>query len=275
MGWSGIRIGAAGVRRFRPRPGIVWVCAVFALTTAGGARAMGPPRVLVDTPTAGTVSAGSFDTRCKAFPGGGLELRVDIGLAHWLSLGGSYGGLQIIGDGDPDWNPEPGFSAKVRLIEEDYFLPALALGVDTQGAGYWDKARDRYQYKSRGIYAVVSKNYAWYGDLTLHGGVNRSFEGDDENLNPFVGLEKSLGGFWSLALEYDSALNDDRDDGAYGKGRGYLNGAVSWNLSPEMQVRLVVRDMLRNSESVDPGLSDVVVDEGWGREVSFSYVERF
>jgi hypothetical protein len=249
--------------------------AVFALSSAVPAGAMGPPRNLVDTPTAGTVAAGTFETRSKVFPGGGLELRVDIGLANWLSLGGSYGGLQIIGDGDPDWNPEPGFAVKIRVIEEDYFLPALALGVDTQGSGYWDAHRERYQYQSRGIYAVVSKNYAWYGDLTLHGGMNRTLEGNDPNLNPFLGLEKSLGGYWSLALEYDSAFNDDRNDGAYGKGRGYLNGAVSWNLSPEMQVRLVVRDMLRNSEAVEPGLSDVVVDEGFGREFTFSYVERF
>jgi hypothetical protein len=42
-----------------------------------------------------------------------------------------------------------------------------------------------------------------------------------------------------------------------------------------MELRVVVRDMLGNAESVDPTFSDVVVDEGWGREFAFSYVENF
>jgi hypothetical protein len=268
---NGIRNG--GTRTWRWLTAIAMSAAV--LPGAAGAQERAPAQWVVDTPTAGTSTVGAFETRAKAFPGGGLEVRVDVGLAHWLSLGGSYGGLQIIGDGDPDWYPEPGFALKLRVMQETFFLPGVAVGLDTQGGGYWDSARDRYQYQSRGIYAVASKNYAWYGNLTFHGGINRSLEGSDENLNPFVGVEKSVGRFGGLSLEYDSALNDNRDDGAYGKGRGYLNSAVTWNVSPQMQVRFVMRDMLRNAESVDPGLSDVVVDEGWGREFTFSYVERF
>jgi hypothetical protein len=250
------------------------VAAIFLMGTAG-AQGRAPSRTLIDTPTAGTNEPGSFETRTKAFPGGGLELRVDVGLAHWISVGGSYGGQQIIGDGGPDWNPEPGYSLKIRVLQEDWVFPAVAVGIDTQGAGFWDGARDRYQYQSRGVYAVASKNYAWLGDLSLHGGVNRSFEGSDENLNPFVGAEKSLGPWAGLALEYDLGLNDNRDDGVYGRGTGYLNAALSWNLSPEMQVRFVLRDMLRNAESVEPGRADRVLDEGWGRELTFAFMERF
>jgi hypothetical protein len=249
--------------------------AALFLTGTSDAQGRAPSRNLIDIPTAGTNDPGTFETRTKAFPGGGLEVRLDVGLAHWISVGGSYGGQQIIGDGDPDWNPEPGYALKVRVLQEDWVFPAVAIGVDTQGSGFWDADRDRYQYQSRGLYVVASKNYAWLGDLSLHGGVNRSFEGDDENINPFVGVEKSLGPWAGLALEYDPALNDNRDDGVYGRGTGYLNAAVSWNLSPEMQVRFVVRDMLKNAESVEPGRADRVLDEGWGREFTFAYTERF
>jgi hypothetical protein len=38
-----------------------------------------------------------------------------------------------------------------------------------------------------------------------------------------------------------------------------------------MELRIIVRDMLKNSELSDPGRSDVVVDEGWGREVALTY----
>ncbi|NNE43586.1 MAG: hypothetical protein HKN12_05220 [Gemmatimonadetes bacterium] len=272
MGWNGIRGGTVTFTQ-----GLVLAgAALLALVPAAGrAQVQTPARHVVDTPTAGTSPVGAFETRTKAFPGGGLEVRVDIGLTHWLSLGGSYGGLQIIGDGDPDWNPEPGFAVKLRVMQETFFLPAVAVGVDTQGGGYWDSARDRYQFQSRGIYAVASKNYAWYGDLTFHGGLNRSLEGSDENINPFLGMEKSIAGLWAISLEYDSALNDNRDDGAYGKGRGYLNGALSWDVSPQMEVRFVVRDMLRNAEPAAPEFTDVIVDEGWGREFTFTYIERF
>ncbi|GJM45555.1 MAG: hypothetical protein DHS20C21_23970 [Gemmatimonadota bacterium] len=235
-----------------------------------------PSRSIVDTPTAGLVPTGTFETRARIFPGGGVEVKLDVGIADWLSVGGSFGGLQIIGDGEVDWYPRPGFALKTRLIEETFTMPAVAFGVDTQGAGFYDEGRSRFQYKSRGVYGVLSKNYDLWGDFSVHGGINRSLEEkDDKDPNVFVGAEKSLGPVLALSMEYDLASNDNRDDGAYGKGRGYLNAMLGWSVAPQMEIRLVVRDMLDNSEAVDPSLSDVVVDEGWGREFTFSYTESF
>jgi len=199
-----------------------------------------------------------------------------VGLLSWLSLGGAYGGTQLIGDGRPDWYPEPAFALKLRLLQEDYVYPALAIGIDTEGRGHYDTERGRYQYKSRGIYAVLSKNYSWYGDFSVHGGLNRSLEeGNAEQVNPFFGLEKSLGSAVGLALEYDVALNDRKVDGAFGKGRGYLNAALRWASASGMQFQFTVRDMLKNSETPDPMQSDVIVDEGFGREFTLSYLESF
>ncbi len=235
-----------------------------------------PARSLIDTPTAGLMPAGTFETCTRVFPGGGVEVRLDIGVQDWLSIGGAYGGLQIIGDGEPDWYPEPGFFLRVRTVQETYVLPAIAIGIDTQGSGYYDRSRDRFQYKSRGVYLVASKNYAWLGDLTWHAGVSRSLEeSDDRDITPFIGLQKSIASKWGLMLEYDLAVNDNRKDGAFGRGRGYLNSGLSWALAPQVEIRLVVRDMLNNSEPIDAEHSDVIVDEGWGREISFSFLESF
>ncbi len=272
-GWDGTRRGARAA-------GLSISLGVAAIAGAGagsaGAQGLALSRTLVDTPTAGVLSAGAFETQARVFPGGGLEVRLDIGLGRWLTLGGAYGGVQIIGDGEPDWYPEPGFALKVRILEESWTLPAVAFGIDTQGAGFWDESRERFQFKSRGVYAVASKNYAWLGDLTFHGGVSRSLENrDDRDATPFTGVEKSVGGAWGLALEYDLGANDNREDGVYGKGRGYLNGVIRWSVAPDMEIRFVLRDMLDNSETVDPEFKDVVADEGWGRELSFSYMETF
>ncbi|MDP6461090.1 MAG: hypothetical protein QF819_06390 [Gemmatimonadota bacterium] len=235
-----------------------------------------PSRVLVDSPTAGLLPPGTFESRARVFPGGGVEFRVDIGLQDWITVGAGFGGLKVIGDGEPDWNPHPGILMKVRVAEETYTMPAFVMGVDTQGAGYYDTGLARYQFKSRGVYAVLSKNYAVGGDLSIHSGVSRSLEDlDDSDPTLFVGAEKSLGDAWSMVLEYDLATNDDLSDGVYGRGRGYFNAAFRWSLAPDVEVRFVIRDMLRNSEKLDPGLAEVLVDEGWGREFTLSYAESF
>jgi hypothetical protein len=231
-----------------------------------------PPRLLVDIPTAGLLLPGSLETRARAYPGGGVEGRFDIGLPWRINVGAAYGGLQIIGDGDPEWNPHLGLSAKIRVNDESYSLPAFAIGVDTQGSGFYDKDLDRYQFKSRGLYAIASKNYDWLGNFTVHGGMSRSFEDEDDG-DPtiFGGFDKSLGPYAGLVLEYDAALNDNKGDGVYGRGRGYLNGALRFSLATVVELRFVLRDLLRNTESEEAEYSDVVIDEGVGREFHLSY----
>ena len=233
----------------------------------------GPTPYLVDVPTAGLPLDRAIESRGRVFPGGGMEVRFDAGVLDRVSIGAAYGGLQVIGDGDPRWYPRPGLALKVRALEETWTLPAIAAGVDTRGSGVWDRSRNRFQYKSRGLFAVASKNYRFLGDFALHGGASRSFESrDDGDPTLFGGVEKSLGPNAGIALEYDVGANDNRRDGVYGRGRGYLNAALRIRTGARMEFRIIVRDMLKNSELSDPGRSDVVVDEGWGREVAMTYV---
>lgn len=201
-----------------------------------------------------------------------MEVRVEVGIIDWLSLGGAYGAQQVIGDGDPVWNPRPGLAAKIRVFEESFAWPAIAVGIDTQGSGFYDEDRERYQFKSRGPWIVASKNYAWLGDVTFHGGVSRSLEDrDDGNPTVFGGVDKTLGPYVGLGFEYDAALNDDSDNGVYGRGRGYLNAALRIALAPEVEVRIVLRDLLRNTETASAEFSDLIEDEGVGREFQLSY----
>lgn len=235
-----------------------------------------PSRRLVDVPTAGLVPRGSYDARIGILPNGGVQGWLDVGLARWVEIGASYGGLEIVGDGAPDWNPRIGLACKIRAVEETYTIPAFAFGIDTQGTGFYDEDLERYQFKSRGIFALVSKNYEWLGDFGIHGGVSRSLEDrDDGNPTIFGGIDKSLGRFAGLLVEYDAAWNDDADDGVYGRGLGYLNAALRITLVPQVEVRLVARDLLQNTESGSGEQSDLVADEGVGREVDFAYRVSF
>ena len=81
------------------------------------------------------------------------------------------------------------FRARLRIIEESFALPGVAVGFDSQGFGYYDETTERYQVKSKGFYAVASKHYAFLGMMAFHGGVNYSLEdGDGEDaINLFFG----------------------------------------------------------------------------------------
>jgi hypothetical protein len=262
------------------RPGAWFLC--LAVTSAASAFAQspeasfaGPSIHLVDSPTSALPPHGAIVSRGRVFPGGGVELRLDAGLMDRVSLGIGFGGLQVIGDGDPDWDPAPGWALRARVLDETWTLPAFALGVDTRGAGTWDEERDRFQFKSRGLYVVASKNYSFLGDLSLSGGASRSFESEDDgDPTGFVGIEKSLGARAGIAVEYDLASNDNRDDGVFGRGRGYLNASLRFQPAPPVELRFVIRDMLDNSELDDPTRTDVIADEGWGREVSLSWMSK-
>jgi len=125
---------------------------------------------------------------------------------------------------------------------------------------------DRYLIKSPGFFAVASRNYAWLGNMSLHGGVNYSLErgDDDSDLNAYVGVEKSVGTALSLSGEYNLASNDS-DGSALGKGRGYLNFAIRWSTGGGMTLALNIKDVLRNLRGV----------ESINRTVRLEYVKFF
>ena len=74
------------------------------------------PRKLVDCPTAGLLPRGSFDFDIRMYGNGGLVTTIDVGLMHRFMIGMSFGGENVIGDGEADWNPGIDFLAKYRLI---------------------------------------------------------------------------------------------------------------------------------------------------------------
>ncbi len=242
-------------------------------------------RRLVDCPTAEILERGSYAFNTVVYPEGGALVGIGIGLLHNLSVGFTYGGLEVIGSGEPDWNPRVEFQARLKLIEESFALPAIALGFDSQGFGryfeeYPDKRAEpdpdlrapveRYQVKSKGFYAVGSKHYAFLGTLGLHGGINYSLENDDdEALNFFFGVEKSLSPEMSLLAEYDMAINDNEDNEAFGEGFGYLNIGLSWIFAERLRIEVDLRNLLENSEGYFKEVGQ------WSRGIQIEYLEFF
>jgi len=228
-----------------------------------------PPRELIDAPTAGTLPRGCFDIVMRVYANGGIIGKTSIGLSNRFMLGMSYGAEHIISDVPANENPRIEFNVKLRLINEEYFMPAVALGFNSQGNGAYLEDRERYAFKSKGFYGVISRSFYMYKWVVGgHVGINYSLENDvDDETEPtlFIGAEGRFSYDIGLALEYDIGLNDDGSDIGYAKGRGYLNAGIKWLYSENLSLEFIFKDLLQNRQEVST----------IGRELRFTYIEFF
>jgi hypothetical protein len=224
-------------------------------------------RWIMDTPTAGMLPRGSFDLDMRTFSQGGLQATLGIGLMDRFSVGIGYGAASVLTDTMPDYNPRLEFELKFRLLEESPELPAFAVGFSSQGYGPYDSDKKRYMVKSPGFYGAFSKNFKIYSNPAgLHGGVNYSLENEkDSDPDVFIGFNADLGADMMYLAEYDLALNDNKRDGDYGLGRGYLNMGLVWYMTDDLSLEFDLRNLLRNRRDAS------AID----REARLVYVEFF
>jgi len=256
---------------------ILTITAVLALYIAAGAQTASPPAIgevaqdmqprnIVDLPTAGLPPRAGFYVETDIYSDGGVMVALGVGFARYFSFGISYGGLGVIGSGDPDMNPEPGVNLKARLIDESFVVPAVAIGFDSQGRGPYLDGEDRYLVKSRGVYAVASKNWDLLGPFSLHGGISYSLEQeDDRDPTLFLGVIKSFSGFLDLTVEYDFATNDNEGDESFVEKRGFLNASAVWHVNENFSIGFEVRD-IATEDKVD--VEDL---REWNRGLSIEY----
>ncbi len=257
---------------------------LFVLGTAlgiGGSAALFPRAVraelpamplrldLIDTPTAQLLPRGTYEFSLRLLGGGSAIGGARVGMLDAFTFGFHYGGTEIVASGDPDWNPRVEFYAKLRVLRESVY-PAFAIGFDSQGLGAFDDSLDRYEVKSRGLFAVAEKTWPVAGFMSLQGGISRSLEDNDDDDSPtlFGGIQKSLGDRVVFLAEYDLALNDNDGDGQFGRGRGYLNTSFSWAVSEALSLEFDIRNLTENSEQ-----AGLLAD--WNREIRFRYAEFF
>ncbi len=228
-----------------------------------------PPRQLVDMPTAGTLPRAFFSIGFRFYPNGGTIASTDIGLSSRFSLGISYGAEDILSNRDPSWNPSIEFNTKFRVIDELEVFPAFTIGFSSQGTGAWSDDWERYTFKSRGFYGVVSRSFYFYNWTSgWHIGVNYSLEDDvdnDDDINFFAGFDATFKYNLALLLEFDAALNDNKSLDFSGKGRGYLNASIKWLFTENLEIELLMKDLLINRREADT----------FTREVRLTYIDRF
>lgn len=213
-------------------------------------------RFLIDMPTAGILDKGLVSLNTEYLPYGVMIARLEVGVFDDISFGISYGGTNVIGAGAPDWYKLPAVDIRFRLFQETLFFPTISIGFNSQGKGIYSETEGRYAIKSPGFFGAVSKNFAFYGYLSVHGSASYSLETrDGDNFINFCGgVEKTLGQNLSLIAEYDFAFNDNQSD-IFGKGNGYLNLGIRWSLSEGFTLGFDLRDLL-NNKRINPSTAD-------------------
>ncbi len=228
-----------------------------------------PLQKLIDCPSVGMPETGCYDFEFRAYPDGGVLAGFTVGLIKRFAIGVSYGGTEVIGFGNPNWNLQPGVTAKCRVIDESMTLPAMSLGFTSQGYGAWIDSTDQYLFKARGLFLALGKNFivGSLGEITAHSGVNmNSVDNDSRSLNFFTGLEYRASHYIAFIAEYSGDFDNQEDS----KGYGYLNLGVRWTFAERLALDLHLKDILLNLDRTSRGGSAVA-----GREIRISYVERW
>ena len=241
-----------------------------------------PPLDLVSIPTAGTLPKGVFALETLLMKDGGILPKMLFGISDRFTFGVSFGIQQFIGIGDLNKNKSaPEVQIKYRLYDETDIMPAILIGLNTQGRGsFIDRVGlERYEQKALGVYVLASRNWDALGNLGVHFGINKNtFENNDgdEDLNLFFGLDKEINDTFSLLLEYNFARDDDEINDSELElvrlGKGYLNAGVRWSATNNLMLEINVNDILKNS-IYSSGTADEF--EAMNREVKVIYYEYF
>ncbi len=261
------------------RPAL-WVLTLAAMAAAAHAQEDFVPEGetwVIENPTAWARLRGEYAAGIGVEP---FVVRGEIGVLDYLTVGISYGGVDVFGSAAPTMNPRPGFQAKFRITNGGPIMPAVAVGYDDQGHGKYyefDPHRegqnvyyDRYQFKAKGFYLVLSQELELLGALGLHlgGSYNVIEDKDDSDPDIFAGLEKSLGPHLMLLGTYDVGLNDNSPK-SLGMGRGYLDAGVRWRVTENFNLEFWFTNLLENQV-------EVLGDEGaYARMLYLTYIGSF
>lgn len=147
---------------------------------------------LVDIPTADIHESSSYNINMRIYDGGSILTRLLFSV-KFFELGAYLDVSNATGKTDPKANDvQP--MVKIHLYSGGPILPAIAVGYDGQGEGYYFK-------EPRGFYAVLTKELLLPG-LQFHVGGNNK-----DHPYAFLGVSYSFEEQVSIFAEYDRIRN--------------------------------------------------------------------
>ena len=197
------------------------------------------PLFLGDVPTAYLPKRGNYEIDLRLQKEGGLILKMETGITEYLSIGVSYGGMNVIGEKDIEFYPLPGIILRYLAIYEGDF-PAFSIGISTCGYDRYLNKMERYEVKSKGIYAAFSKSYVGMGGIVLNGGLNYTFERKDEKngFDIFSSISLIFSPEFGIFSDLSFGFNDN-----YNK-NGLLNIGFEFSFEETFFLRCALRNIL-------------------------------
>lgn len=202
-----------------------------------------PDVEMIDIPTAGILDYYGFQVKTRFYSGGGVLGALNFGVLERLNLGAAMTVDRLIGSDSEIKMRRPEIQVKFRFFDGGYYIPAAAVGYDSQGY-YYDSAAKKYQEKGKGLYLVGSKEIGVPG-LVAHGGFNVP-DFDNNYLFGFAGLNYTLEDKVAFMVEYDSLFHNDDPS--------RLNLGTRVYITPYFQLDMAVRELGRNEKFAN-GLS--------------------
>lgn len=205
----------------------------------------------IDQPNASSLEHGQYLVGLRLQDEGGAVLNLGVGFFGQFSLGMSYGGLHLIGTGEPEFYPRVGFQARALVFKEAEFLPSVLLGFDSQG--YDALVSGHFETRSKGLFLALGKSLGPEGYQTSGAvGINYCLE-QPKGLSGYVGVEQHFLSNFSVLADYDLGVNDPDS-----RRRGYLNCGLRWVFAQALILEFGLRDLLGNSSISGNQLNRVV-----------------
>lgn len=196
-----------------------------------------PDVEMIDIPTAGILDYYGFQVKTRFYSGGGVLGALNFGVLERLNLGAAMTVDKLIGSDSGIKMRQPEIQVKFRFYDGGYYIPAAAVGYDSQGY-YYDSTAKKYQEKGKGLYLAGSKEIGVPG-LVAHGGFNVP-DFDNNYLFGFLGLNYTLEDKVAFMVEYDSLFHNDDPS--------RLNVGTRIYITPYFQLDLAVRELGRNEK---------------------------
>ncbi|HBA61903.1 MAG TPA: hypothetical protein DCZ92_14045 [Elusimicrobia bacterium] len=204
---------------------------------AKGEAVVMPDIELVDIPTAGILDYGGFLMKTRFYNDGGVQGGLNFGVMERLNLGATMTVDKLIGNDSPIRMRRPEIQVKFRFYDGGYYVPAVALGYDSQGY-YYNPDVKKYREKGKGLYLVGSKEVG-ISNFVLHGGFNVP-DFDNSYFFGFVGANYTLEDKLSFILEYDNVFHTDDPS--------RFNAGMRIYITPYFQLDMALREIGRSGE---------------------------
>lgn len=166
----------------------------------------------IDNPLPVMLYHGEVLIHIKEEPIDNLRAKIGVGIWNGIILSASFGGTNIVGYGDIDWEERPSLDLRIRLFGN---------GIIESVIGYNDEPIEYYAKKY--IFATVGT--LLLPGLMLSGGANYNYEEEVKGADFFGNAALNLGEAHTFHLEYIMGVNDE-DENRFNLGYKLQSGSL-------------------------------------------------